>query len=147
MCIYILVWPSTQRKVSYRSTRWKFIDFKLEMESRDSTLTKNPEFRPAAEEQSGAWSPVGGHSLLIDGLQMLNVTRWKRRAGEKPAALRWSLNGDALHSVTPVPPVCVGQVLCSVQLSLPLIIKPMNSCCLLHLIECGVFPGLSYMHY
>lgn len=53
MCIYILGRPYTQRKVSYRSNTVRFIDFKLEIENRDSMLTENPEFRPAAEERSG----------------------------------------------------------------------------------------------
>lgn len=59
MCIYILGRPYTQRKVSYRSNTVRFIDFKLEIENRDSMLTENPEFRPAAEERSGTWSPDG----------------------------------------------------------------------------------------
>lgn len=59
MCIYILGRPYAQRKVSYRSNTVRFIDFKLEIENRDSMLTENPEFRPAAEERSGTWSPDG----------------------------------------------------------------------------------------
>lgn len=42
---------------------------------------------------------------------------------------------------------CVGYMCCGVHLSLPLAIKPMNSCRLLRLMECGLFPRLLYVHY
>lgn len=118
MCIYILGRPYTKLKVSYRSNTVRFIDFKLEIENRDSMLTENPEFRPAAEERSGTWSPDGelGSSSLA-----CRCFTWRDERRET------NIN---------------------VHLSHPLIIiKPMNSCCQLYLIECGVFPRLLYMHY